>query len=92
MKADGQYEEFAGRGGLEIIREEQPTVQEYARRTELLRTKINDLITGQGSTRASAALQKLIEKLNTENVGLQNAANEIKKLEQQILQAAQEYV
>ena len=92
MKATGQFEEFVGRGGLEISREEPPTVQEYLRRTELLRTKMDQLVAGGAAGDGSPELHRLIEELGSQNEGLQSTVDTIRTLERRILQAAQEYV
>jgi len=92
MKATGQFEDFVGRGGLEISREEPPTVQEYLRRTELLRTKMDQLVAGGAAGEGSPELHRLIEELGSQNEGLQSTVDTIRTLERRILQAAQEYV
>jgi hypothetical protein len=92
MKATGQFEDFVGRGALEISREEPPTVQEYMRRTELLRTKMDQLLAGDAAGDGSPELHRMIEELGSQNAELQSAVDSIRTLERRILRAAQEYV
>lgn len=89
MEENGELESFVGRGSLEIEREEEPSVQEYANRTALLREKINALIEANRGHEISPNLTKLIEQLNSQNSELQAAVKTIADLEHQILSEAQ---
>lgn len=89
MEENGELETFVGRGGLEIEREEEPTVAEYVNRTALLREKIKTLIEANRGQEVSPNLTRLIEQLNAHNSELQSAVKAIADLEHQILSEAQ---
>lgn len=90
MKTTGEYEDLLGRGGLEIVREQEPTVQEYVTRAGLLRAKIEQLLLTERSEGRTSNVKALIGQLDSQSQELSNALQNIARLEQQILIETQE--
>ncbi len=94
MKQTGKYDEFVGRGGLEIDneRERQPSVQEYLMRSELLQEKIRQLCELNRNGKLPAGVQKKIDDMGLKKKALQDNVDAIAKLERELLKDAQEYL
>jgi hypothetical protein len=88
MKQRGLYEALAGRGGLDLETEEEPTVQGYVDRARLLEEKIRQVLLSRRAEALSPRIKEKIETLNAQSGILQKALGDISKLEMEILREA----
>jgi len=88
LKERGEYESLVGKGSLEAEAAEEPSVQEYVNRAQLLNAKVRQALKTKRAAALSPQVAALMDKLDAQNESLQQTVGSITELEAQILQEA----